>query len=169
MILFEMSKAIRERAKKAAANRKNQHGHLMENLAPHTKRLAETAIGGSVTVTPAMTGNNQQQQQQASGGAAGQQRANNLCSAGGSGTNSTSPATISSGGGHHHHHGNSSGGAVGALAGTLLSSAPGVTLAKTTLLGRTASTIARANNKQRRRSLFEEDKITDQGSGSQVR
>lgn len=99
----------------------------MDNLAPHTKRLAETAIGG-----PPIAGN--------------QQRVHVNIATGGNGnaaSDTPSPATA------------------GVLAGSLLSSAPAVTLAKTTLLGRAAST--------KNARLFEEDKVTDQGSGSQVK
>ena len=141
---FLYPQGIRERAKRATANRKPQHAHLMDNLAPHTKRLAETAIGG-----PPVAANQQPQQQQ--------QR-----------VTTTTPASISGTGnsvGGSGGNGNGSGG--GALAGSLLSSAPGVTLAKTTLLGRTAS-VTMNKQQNRRRSLFDEDKVTDQGSGSQV-
>ena len=74
----------------------------------------------------------------------------------------TTPASIMS----NVTDNNSVAGTPGALAGSLVS-APGVTLAKTTLLGRAASMTM---NKQlsRRRSLFDDDKVTDQGSASQV-
>lgn len=109
----------------------------MDNLAPHTKRLAETAIGG-----PPIAGQQQNQSRTVM---------------------HSGPASIS-GTGTAVGAGSGTG---GTLASSLLSSAPGVTLAKTTLLGRAASMTM--NNKQnRRRSLFDEDKVTDQGSGSQV-
>lgn len=136
-----MEKGIRERAKRATANRKPQHAHLMDNLAPHTKRLAETAIGG-----PPIAGQSQQNQSR-------------TVMHGTSG-----PASISGTG----NAVGASGGTGGTLAGSLLSSAPGVTLAKTTLLGRAASMTMNNSKQNRRRSLFDEDKVTDQGSASQV-
>jgi hypothetical protein len=116
----------------------------MDNLAPHTKRLAETAMGG-----PPIAANQQQQQSQSSQ----QQQTQRV--------HVTTPASMS-----NVTDNNSVAGTPGALAGSLVS-APGVTLAKTTLLGRAASMTM---NKQlnRRRSLFDDDKVTDQGSASQV-
>lgn len=119
----------------------------MDNLAPHTKRLAETAMGGP----PIAAGNQQQQQPQT-------QRVHVTTPASMSGNVTENNSLAGSGGG-------GGGAGTGALAGSLLS-APGVTLAKTTLLGRAASMTM--NKQNRRRSLFDEDKVTDQGSGSQV-
>lgn len=123
----------------------------MDNLAPHTKRLAETAIGGPPIAGQPQTTN--------------RTHGNiNPSSIGGVTTvNAGGVSGVATAGGGVG--GATAGG--GALAGSLLSSAPGVTLAKTTLLGRAASMTM--NSKQnRRRSLFDEDKVTDQGSGSQV-
>ncbi|KZS04639.1 putative Sphingosine 1-phosphate receptor 1 [Daphnia magna] len=134
-LYYQIFKGIRERAKRATANRKPQHAHLMDNLAPHTKRLAETAIGGP----PPMAGN--QQQQRVHVNAVAVAKGNAACDT--ASVADTSPSNA------------------GALAGSLLSSAPAVTLAKTTLLGRNASMTMKHG------SLFDEDKATDQGSGSQ--
>ncbi len=141
---------IRERAKRATANRKPQHAHLMDNLAPHTKRLAETAMGG-----PPIAGGQQQTVPQT-------QRVHVTTPAGSGISNSN--ATDNNAGGSA---GGGGAGATTALAGSLLSP-PGVTLAKTTLLGRAASMTMGSKQQSRRRSLFDDDKGTDQGSGSQV-
>lgn len=139
-----MWQGIRERAKRATANRKPQHAHLMDNLAPHTKRLAETAMGGTPITASSQQPTPQQQQQQQQQAASNRTQQHPIAGSM-SGTNAVVGVTSGT--------------------GSLLSSSGGcVTLAKTTLLGRAVP----LNKSNRRRSLFDDDKGTDQGSASQV-
>ena len=119
--------AIRERAKKQAANRKPA-AHLMDNLAPHTKRLAETALGGAPL--PASPAQNHPASSSSS-----------TATPAGSGHKSTGPAGATA--------------AVSALV---------------TVSGVTAGPPGQQQMARLRDHLvLDEDKLTDQGSGSQVR
>lgn len=116
----------------------------MNSMAPHTKHLAETALGGPVLPTVSA--------QQQTTGSQQQQRApvNNS-------TPAMAPATISG----------STPGDLGALPASAA-----LNTTKHTLLGRAASTIKASRNKRsnsttNKRNLFEDDKTTE-GSGSQV-